>query len=152
MSENIFAYVIGLQSWPWQLFRTGQFIYSNFPTFVFKKNLFLSPKYPSIYLSKDLCFSGISPLTTLVGNLSEHLSLAANLSNWQHRRDDLSGNKWRNLSGITKNHFWNYSLFQQLTTFLRIFNKEKQLCGNPSLCFPFQSLQTTSIWDTWDFG
>lgn len=107
MSENISAYVIGLQSWPGIITIQNReiCIYSDSPSFIFKKDLFLSPKYPSIYLSKESCFSGSFPLAALVGDLSEHLCLAANLFSWQHLRDTL----WEELEdvlGITKKSFF----------------------------------------------
>lgn len=136
MSENISAYVIGLQSWPGIITVQNReiCIYSDSPSFIFKKDLFLSPKYPSIYLSKESCFSGSFPLAALVGDLSEHLCLAANLFSWQHLRDTL-WEELEDLLGITKKSF----LKTQPTTyhFLLTTQQRETALWTSLLVFPF---------------
>lgn len=140
-SESISAYVIAPQPWPWHhhCSEQGRCIYSNSLSFIFQKDLFLSP----IYFSKESCFSGSFPLAALVGDLSKHFCLAANLFSWQYPRDNLPGKNWR-ISGNNNFLFFVSTASQPLTTFLKILNKEKQFHGHLSLYFffPFQCLRT----------
>ena len=77
----IFVYIFCLHDQPWQqpLFRiwcTEQFVYTA--ALHFQKGFIFIPQISfNLFILKEPCFFGSFPLAALVGNLCEHLSLAA---------------------------------------------------------------------------